>query len=607
MALSNLKNAFSRLGLWGVFVLTIRKISKWTRFQKMLVSVPRNQSFAQLKNRPPLAPSKPLFADRDAILHKADSMLRDENIFFTFPYRTRGIERPWEFDPIENKYWPRGHYTERNLPREDVPRDVKIVYEINRFVDLPILGQAALLTGNEIYASEIERRMISWLEDNPFASSVNWSSALEISIRLISWTTSLLLLDEAGFQTCKHAKLMRSIFEQASYLAADLSTDKVVPSNHLIGEAAGLYIVATFWEFKKNMRYARQAKEILEREIIRQTYPDGVTREASSWYHQFVTHFFDLADRIAALEKQPFSKPFQKRLANLKGFLMAMMPFDHVERYGDADDGWALWMEGDLEEWKGHLFGAPPTDPEYPAPQYFSKAQVVVSHVDHSFLFIRAGTFGMGGSGSSSHAHDDFLSPILYLDGLAVLVDSGTFVYNGDSEKRSSYRVASAHNGLVIGNGTGASPRNSFGWLKTRPDATILKAVFSDVEAIVSGTYGEWPQHTRNIRIKRDSAIIEDHFSHPLHERSEWRFHLAPDWMFEYSQVENSGYTQYQFRDNRGNYLTILFRGAFDTIVIEPYDYSSSYLVSRPASMLRLNSTIPNGDYAIVMTIKLAT
>jgi Heparinase II/III-like protein/Heparinase II/III N-terminus len=600
MAFTNFSNSFHRLGLLGVSGLALRKFTRWMRYKSMLLIVPSNHHVALLKQRPESLPADELEKDRDAIVGHADAMLRDENIFFTFPYRAREIERPWEFDPIEKKYWPRRHFTERKLHAHDTPRDVKIVFEINRFKDLPTLGQAAILTGKEEYASEVEQRILSWIEDNPFASSVNWSSALEISIRLIAWTTTLLLLKEAGFTTCDHPKIQRSIYEQACYLAADLGTDKVLPTNHLIGEATGLYCVASLWEFNKNREYARLAQRILEQEIARQTFPDGVTREASSWYHQFVTHFFDLADRIATSQGNPFSQEYKTRLLKMKAFLNEMMVAGTVIRYGDSDDGWVVFLEGNIDRWKNYLFGSHPTHAFIPTHNDYPSAKLIATHIGEAFLFLRAGVFGMGGAGFSSHAHDDFLSPIIYLAGVPILVDPGTFVYSGDPDKRMIYRQARAHNGLVFGTGTGAVPRKQFGWLHVRPDAIIHQTAFNDSEAAVTASYGEWSEHRRSIKIQQTSAVIEDNFLQPIAHRCEWRLHLAPEWIINESAESNG---DYHFRTASGDRLRIKLQGDFETISVESYDYSPSYLVAQPGTMLRLSTSSPAGMYAIHLMI----
>jgi hypothetical protein len=605
--LANLKIVFAHLGLLGTFDLVIRKIARSARYRKMLAAVPTTNYVATLTEFRRSSEAFDRSFERDVVIRRADAMIQDENIFFTFRYHTKGIDRPWEYDPIEGKYWPRRHYSEQILHNQDTPRDVKIVFEINRFKDLPTLGQAALLTSNEDYAIEVQRRILSWIEDNPFASSVNWSSALEISIRLIAWTTTLLLLKEVGFNISDNPKIKRSIYEQVTYLAADLGTDKVLSTNHLIGEAAGLFIVSTLWSFSNSQSYSEIARNILELEILRQTFSDGVTREAASWYHQFATHFFDLASRVAQNEGKPFSNTYLSRLSKMKDFLNSITFKGGLVRYGDADDGWALWMEGDLEAWISHVFSGSQIKQTQPSQPFFTDAEVVASHVKDAFLFLRAGKFGMGGAGFSSHAHDDFLSPIIYLCALPVLADPGTFVYSGDPEKRREYRIATAHNGLIIGNATDAIPRKQFGWIAVRSDASILDTSIATDEAIITLSYGEWPKHKRIVKINSTTAIIEDHFQEQIDQPCEWRLHLAPIWKSENDTSTSVIQNKFNFITEMGDHLTITLIGAFENTSVAQYEFSPSYLVEVPAIMLKLNSSNPDGAFRILITIDRAS
>ncbi|HET6512147.1 MAG TPA: hypothetical protein VFH43_08145, partial [Candidatus Kapabacteria bacterium] len=152
-----IKNALRVQGIAGFFGVMREKRQKQDRYQKMLLEVPLSRAIAVLKawDVAAIDISAP---DRESIIRKADSMLRDENEYFTFPYRLRGVPRPWNYDPYEKLYWPRDHYTEQKLHSEDTPQDVKIVWEINRFKDLPTLAQAAYLTRDAKYADEIEYR-----------------------------------------------------------------------------------------------------------------------------------------------------------------------------------------------------------------------------------------------------------------------------------------------------------------------------------------------------------------------------------------------------------------------------------------------------------------
>ena len=209
----------------------------------------------------------------------------------------------------------------------------------------------------------------------------------------------------------------------------------------------------------------------------------------------------------------------------------------------------------------------------------------------------------MGGAGFSSHAHDDFLSPIIYLSGLPVLVDPGTYVYSADPEKRTQYRLANAHNGLIFGNGSAAMPREQFGWVSVRPDAIIRETSFNNSEAMVTSSYGEWPQHRRMVTVNPSSALIEDQFLQSISRRCEWRFHLSPEWVIENDSNNTSSSNEYHFSTNAGSRLTIKVKGNFETMDVESYDYSPSYLVAQSGMMMRLTTSSPAGTYAIHITI----
>jgi hypothetical protein len=583
-AFSALRRLVSVLGPVGTVGLVCRKLAKRQRYERLLKTRP--EGLATLKAHPPIVPTH-----GDAVVDLARSLLNGHDTIFAWPVDLNR-ERAWEYDPIEQKYWPRRHYTETHLHAADTPRDAKIVWEINRFAHLPAFGQAALLTADSAFEREAEARMLSWIEGNPFAETVNWASALEISIRLLSWTTTMLLLREASFEIHKNEKIRRSIHEQACYLAADLSTDKVIPSNHLIGEAAGLFIVASLWEHPEAKAHAARARKILEAEIIRQTFSDGVSREASGWYHQFVTHFFDLADRVATRSTAPFSQSFRERLSKMKSYLSAITTPDGVARYGDADDGYALWLAGDMDAWKDALFGQS-TLPVKSEQGVFPDSKYAAFHIGNSFLFVRAGEFGMGGDGSSSHAHDDFLSPMAWLAGLPVIVDPGTFVYNGNPDERSKYRGWQAHNAFAIDSKTGAEQKLNFGWSRVRPPATVVSETSSDQGVGLAATFGEWPNVTRGLLLSEpataavaslDIIDVFEYKNEAPYKGAEWRLHLDPRWKQKVlpPQIEAA-----MFEDANGNLLAINHGDSFDAATVETYDYSPLYGVAERALMFR--------------------
>ncbi len=523
--------------------------------------------------------------DTEQIFERADSMLRDENYVFTFPYSIRRLQQPWNYDPIEEKYWPKRFYSETLLHASDTPKDVKIVWEINRFKDLPALAQAALLCGETKYADEIQHRMLSWIEDNPVAKTINWSSALEIAIRLVSWTASIALLKQAGMNISAESPIGRSIWQQVQYLAQDLSVDKVVRSNHLIGEAAGLFVVASYWDYPEAKSHTALARRILEKEIIDQTYPDGSTKESSTWYHQFVTNFFQIVERVAAQNDQPMSGMFHDRLSKLESFLEALRPevdsqnVNNLARIGDGDDGWAIYFEGDQAMWVDLVFGR--SSRKHPSAALFPQGGYATLRSGRNFATMRAGPFGMGSEGFSSHAHDDCLSPILYIENIPVLVDPGTYVYNGSPAKRSEYRGADAHNGVEIGSLNRATQKFNFGWKSVRPDATLIEAASDESAVWCTASYGETRQsHEREIRLEQARFIVSDKFALRSKANVTLRFHFAPGWIL----LALSGNTATLALGDRR--ISFEITGAECDLSSLEYNYSASYLREEPAIML---------------------
>jgi hypothetical protein len=578
-----IRNALRVQGAAGFLGVILEKRRKRQRYAMMLAEVPKTSHIARFVA---MDLSLPAIVDANAIIDAANAMLRDESRYFTFPYRLKDVDRPFNYDPFEKKYWPARHYTEQKLHAEDTPKDVKIVWEINRFKDLPTLAQAAIMTGDKRYAEEVRSRLHLWIDDNPFANSINWASGLELGVRLLSWSTTLHLLKSVGYDLTNDPKIARSIYEHAAYLRAELSTDKIVRSNHLIGEVAGLFVVSTLWSYPESEEHNRVARELLEAEIVRQTYPDGATRESTTWYHGFVTDFFDIAARVA---QQPFSSKYMDRLGKMRSFQRAALQPDRcLVRIGDGDDGFAIYFAGDREGWMNIAFGPSKVDAS-PA-SWFETSKYLLHNDGKSALYVRGGEFGMGGDGSSSHAHDDLLAPVVWLSGLPVLVDPGTYVYNGEPKSRSKYRSEHSHNTFSLDDGSQAKQKLNFGWYETRGKANLEKTSVDPLT--VTGSYSEWPDHRRTIKLNDAVEIVDEVTA--KHQRAVSRLHFHPMW-------KRSG--EGRFTSESGQTLTLDVEG-WGKVTTESYDYSPSYRVQMPATRIILQSEPAEGRLAVRLRVQ---
>ena len=68
--------------------------------------------------------------------------------------------------------------------------DIKYLWEVNRHLHIVTLAQAYALSGDPRYFAVIREHIESWLESCPVGLGPNWSSSLEVSIRLINWSVA---------------------------------------------------------------------------------------------------------------------------------------------------------------------------------------------------------------------------------------------------------------------------------------------------------------------------------------------------------------------------------------------------------------------------------
>lgn len=134
-----------------------------------------------------------------------------------------------------------------------------------------------------------------------------------------------------------------------------------------------------------------------------------------------------------------------------------------------------------------------------------------------------------------NHGHADSLSITLSVNGILLLVDSGTYGYNGVSKFRKYFKGTQSHNTVTIDDQDQANQETGFIW--SHPYATRIvenKSPYGAflVEAEHDG-YTRLAQpvvHWRAVVQINDSAfIVQDRFhGHGLH-KYELNWHLHPD------------------------------------------------------------------------------
>src|SRR2546421_2707999 len=201
----------------------------------------------------------------------------------------------WNRDPKSGIQAPLAHGKTPDYRDPDLVGDIKYLWEPNRHLHLVTLAQAYAISGSAKYFHDLAEQLDSWFIACPSGLGPNWASSLEAAIRLINWSIAWQLVGGARcklFESSRYAGLrlrwLHSVFEHAEFVRGWFSLHSSA-NNHLIGEAAGLFIAGVTWpHWKRAALWADTAKRVLEREALALNAPDGVNREQAGWEAEVV-------------------------------------------------------------------------------------------------------------------------------------------------------------------------------------------------------------------------------------------------------------------------------------------------------------------------------
>jgi hypothetical protein len=392
--------------------------------------------------------------------------------------------------------------------------DIKYLWEPNRHLHLVTLAQAHALTHDAAYLEVIRLHLESWFDACPYRMGPNWSSALEVAIRLINWAATWQLLGGVRsplFDGAEGERLrlrwLESVYQHARFVCGYFSRHSSA-NNHLIGEAAGLFIAALTWpHWPQSRRWLATAKTLLEAETRRQNAPDGVNREQSVSYQQFVLDFLLLCLLAGKENRVWFSAAYETRIESMLEYLASIMDVNgNVPMFGDADDGqvlrlapeadfspyrsllatgaivfrsgefkrkagalddktrWLLGAEADsiFDAQSAATCGMPPRQ-TFPVGGYFVLG-CDFEQDNEVRLVVDAGPLGL--HGIAAHGHADALSFTLSVEGLEFLIDPGTYAYHTQGAWRRYFRGTGAHNTVRVDARDQSEQGGNFMWLR---------------------------------------------------------------------------------------------------------------------------------------------
>ena len=372
--------------------------------------------------------------------------------------------------------------------------------------------------------------IMEWIHKYPPKEGTEGWDAYSASRRAINWVVLLSTLDGFGNGYNPVKMVNQSLLEHGSFILRNLEYRGEATNNHLIANAAALYLIGTHLGVEE---YINPGRAILSTSTEGMFTEDGFLREGSTHYHLLSCQVFTriMASANDANDKE-FADLMGKHTLKMFGCAGILRKFDPLPLVGDnsPDSDPVTIMDG--MERLGIL------------PDSMDNAQAVVfpgsgyyrisMGLWKVFLYINPDGYVQPGS----HGHDDILGFSIYHDGNPVLVDSGRSTYE-DCHIGRYGRSVRAHNSLSI-DGIGPSlvhAHNAHIQLilpEYYGSRTDIKCGFDHNLAAIRIEHKGFARIRPGIGVARfilmsdDLVVIEDRVDGKGRHLVEWFFHFHP-------------------------------------------------------------------------------
>lgn len=497
--------------------------------------------------------------------------------------------------------WPFRYSTEYSFGAEDVPGDIRTNWELNRHYQFVVLAKSFYVTNNRAYLAELSDLFLDWNDHNPFMWGPEWSSPMEESIRLINWLFAAAFLEAS--EDTDAAELRKRLCVGAWCMAAHVRkhySRYSSANNHTIVEAAGVAVASVVFGQRN---WLEEALALLESEVVLQTHADGVNKEQALHYELFVMEALCLVSHVLNAAGQKLPKSIESQLHSMARYARAccVCKGRYIE-FGDDDEGVILNLEsrkqcypeyvlalvsleiGDGARYAEDVACCETVDWLYSQERVsdvqrlplvanasiesFCEGGVTVVHFDEGRAVLAFDYGPLGFGQLAAHGHADALSVQLYVDGEPVLIDPGTYVYNGNREARYRFRSTSVHNTVSIDDRCQSEALGPFLWgrkanvsafsLETSEGGICMSAEHDGYAPVIA---------LRSVNVAGSKVSICDSLSSDSCCSGAARFHFPNDEI-----ALNDGGAEYALES--GRFVRFEFDAPFNSC---PFMFSDSY------------------------------
>jgi len=477
-----------------------------------------------------------------SLINKADKIINHQISYFNL--QDQHLETPinWHKDHATGQQTSRKAIL--NVDYRDINKngDCKLVWEPNRHHQLVVLARAYQVSKDLKYAQAVVTQLTSWLDANPYGYGMNWCNPLELGVRLINWVWAIDLISDAQlFRGTFKTRMLEAVFLQCRDIHSKFSQGSSA-NNHLVGEASGLYIASRYFsQFEQSDLWQKASKEVLETQVVAQSFSDGGSREHAFSYQFFVYQLYFFASQVGEWSGDTFSPVFHDRLKLIALFIANIAEAgEQFPLLGDQDDGYALDL-GDHIHNVGALCAI--ANQLAPDPQLQRNIQQEnessfwifekpIASVDNQekplqskafkesgYFLLQAGEQQQGNQVSllfdcaqlgytaiAAHGHADALSFIMRLNGKDLFVDTGTYDYYSFPKWRDHFRKTQAHNTIEVDGLDQSVMTGRFMWEK-HAQATCLSWEPDVLGGKISGSHNGYQRLNAPLTHQRDLSL----------------------------------------------------------------------------------------------------
>jgi len=374
------------------------------------------------------------------------------------------------------------------LDHRDLPEgaDIKLIWELSRWQQLVRLAMAAYVNGDEPAAGKCIEWLEDWVKHNAPYRGWNWTSALEVGMRLVQFAWIDALLErrtpmseqgEADFDArTRLSALRQEILPAHVRYAWRYRSFGSSANNHSIGELVGLIVAIARWpELARWATPLDELQKLWEREVLAQFAEDGGNREQALNYHLFAWELCWQARGALVATERKITGEADERLRRAARFYWEVQVRREPWDYGDSDSAlaaplftreqialieWRDWLSGAVSKAgaaRDYWLGDPPQlfpplgrgEPVHAteAADWWIYPATGIAICESGYWWLRWDLSPLGYLKTAAHGHLDALHLSIWFNGVALVVDPGTGAYYADRNLRAWLASRGAHNG----------------------------------------------------------------------------------------------------------------------------------------------------------------